>query len=426
MANLQVDDLPLIPDANNADLYAAKSNLDYRVRSGEANGIATLDGAGKVPSSQLPLLNYLPLTGGTLTGNLNGTTATFSGQLTAAGLRSSSGVVTGTGANAIFANEATGSVFIRPDTAGSVTGELVVNTAFIQWNGSTVWTAGNDGTGSGLDADLLDGLQGAAYPVLANYNIFSNKNTFNANVGIGTDPEAAPSIGNPTFGTNNIIQYAANNVVHRLLSDSAAPRTQQVTFGAAGVGIADAGLQWTTNIRNLEFIAGGAVRLSMDTAGTSTFSATVLASSFTSNGSVFRSAVNQLVLANTGAGTMFFRPQSEGSASGQMLLDSAGNCSATNFTATSDLTLKNVIGTVAPRDFSTLDIIDWTWKDDGKYGIGVGAQNVKAIAKEYVHENSEGTLSVDKGGLALEWAASLEKKIKMLEARLRDLEEKLK
>ena len=30
-------------------------------------------------------------------------------------------------------------------------------------NGSTVWNAGNDGSGSGLDADLLDGLQGSQY-----------------------------------------------------------------------------------------------------------------------------------------------------------------------------------------------------------------------------------------------------------------------
>jgi hypothetical protein len=34
-------------------------------------------------------------------------------------------------------------------------------------NGNTVWHAGNDGAGSGLDADTLDGVQGSAYAALA-------------------------------------------------------------------------------------------------------------------------------------------------------------------------------------------------------------------------------------------------------------------
>ena len=34
-------------------------------------------------------------------------------------------------------------------------------------NGSKIWTAGNDGSGSGLDADLLDGAQGSLYARLA-------------------------------------------------------------------------------------------------------------------------------------------------------------------------------------------------------------------------------------------------------------------
>ncbi len=39
---------------------------------------------------------------------------------------------------------------------GNVSGAL-------QWNSNTIWHAGNDGSGSGLDADLLDGLQGSRY-----------------------------------------------------------------------------------------------------------------------------------------------------------------------------------------------------------------------------------------------------------------------
>lgn len=36
-------------------------------------------------------------------------------------------------------------------------GKLTVNGTTLQWNTSTIWHAGNDGSGSGLDADLLDG-----------------------------------------------------------------------------------------------------------------------------------------------------------------------------------------------------------------------------------------------------------------------------
>jgi hypothetical protein len=49
-----------------------RANLDAlgTVDKGKADGVASLDGSGKVPSSQLPAMDYLPLGGGTLTGPL--------------------------------------------------------------------------------------------------------------------------------------------------------------------------------------------------------------------------------------------------------------------------------------------------------------------------------------------------------------------
>ena len=44
---------------------------------------------------------------------------------------------------------------------GNVSGAL-------QWDGNTIWHAGNDGTGSGLDADTIDGVQG--YKLFSSYN----------------------------------------------------------------------------------------------------------------------------------------------------------------------------------------------------------------------------------------------------------------
>ena len=54
------------------------------------------------------------------------------------------------------------SVNIRP-SANSTTNQLVVSASGTTIGGNTVWHAGNDGTGSALDADLLDGLHGSSY-----------------------------------------------------------------------------------------------------------------------------------------------------------------------------------------------------------------------------------------------------------------------
>lgn len=45
-------------------------------------------------------------------------------------------------------------------------GKLTVNGTTLQWNTSTIWHAGNDGSGSGLDADLLDGLHEASFNLI--------------------------------------------------------------------------------------------------------------------------------------------------------------------------------------------------------------------------------------------------------------------
>ena len=55
-------------------------------------------------------------------------------------------------------------VYIRSGNNDS-TNQLIVatNATGLTWRGNTVWTAENDGTGSGLDADVLDGLQASSF-----------------------------------------------------------------------------------------------------------------------------------------------------------------------------------------------------------------------------------------------------------------------
>lgn len=66
---------------------------------------------------------------------------------------------------------------------------------------NTIWDAGNDGTGSGLDADLLDGFSSALFPQLGLFNTFTNPvNVF----------EKSVSFGSATVNTNLTV---ANNIV---------------------------------------------------------------------------------------------------------------------------------------------------------------------------------------------------------------------
>lgn len=58
--------------------------------------------------------------------------------------------------------------FIRSPGVNGNLGIVNNGTGSFTYNSQTIWFAGNDGSGSGLDADLLDGQQGSYYAPLAN------------------------------------------------------------------------------------------------------------------------------------------------------------------------------------------------------------------------------------------------------------------
>lgn len=102
-------------------------------------------------------------------------------------------------------------------------------------------------------------------------------------------------------------------------------------------------------------------------------------------------------------------------------------CTSPNFTATSDERRKdNIERYTLTKDFSNLQLASWTWKhsDDKRRYHGVIAQDVAAIAPEYVFDN-DGVLSVDKAGLALEMAKTALEEIQQLKKCVLDLMEKL-
>lgn len=80
LGNKEIVDLSLVPDSANAQLYCVKSDTDYRVGIGLANGIAQLDATGKVPVGQLPA-------GTAAWGSLTGTLSDQTDLNTALGLK---------------------------------------------------------------------------------------------------------------------------------------------------------------------------------------------------------------------------------------------------------------------------------------------------------------------------------------------------
>ena len=135
------------------------------------------------------------------------------------------------------------------------------------------------------------------------------------------------------------------------------------------------------------------------------------------SGQDFSSASATVVLGTTGAGNVYLRPNGIGSATGQLQLASTGIATAVNFTATSDSRLKKDLALFQPRA-SLVDAIEmcrFTWIDSGVEDVGVIAQEVRRLFPEYVHEDAEGVLSVDKASLTLECVVGLAARLHRLE-----------
>ena len=69
-------------------------------------------------------------------------------------------------------------LYIGVDATGTERTLTLSTAGVLAVGGNTVWHAGNDGAGSGLDADTLDGVQGSAYATLAGTQTFTGAKDF--------------------------------------------------------------------------------------------------------------------------------------------------------------------------------------------------------------------------------------------------------
>ncbi len=139
----------------------------------------------------------------------------------------------------IYIHEGAGLPTAQNLKLGNVNGTL-------QWNGATVWTSANDGTTSGMDADLLDGQEGSyytGYTDTAVANLVATApgalDTLNElAAALGDDPNFATTMTNSLATTvkNNVnantIQGAGNQALYLRSGD---------TTGNAGVHLGDSG-----------------------------------------------------------------------------------------------------------------------------------------------------------------------------------------
>jgi len=138
--------------------------------AGTAN-MLLVTSAGNVSASNLngtntgdqDLSGYLLNTSDTFTGTITGNTMHLGGSP----IQSSSAVLQVNG----FIRS--GNIYIHEGGNAPTSPSLPLsnNSGNLNWNSNTIWHAGNDGSGSGLDADKLDGQEGTYY---LDYNNFTN------------------------------------------------------------------------------------------------------------------------------------------------------------------------------------------------------------------------------------------------------------
>lgn len=119
-------------------------------------------------------------------------------------------------------------------TAGSVTALAGVFTSLTA-NGSGVWTAANDGAGSGLDADLLDGLDSSAFGQIAAAQTWAARQTINNAALMFTGTSGYP--GNTLTGmykdaTSGLVIYGTGSVTDVLLANKNGATIFDVGTGA--------------------------------------------------------------------------------------------------------------------------------------------------------------------------------------------------
>ena len=195
-------------DTHGTNIYA-----DKHIKNNSNDNYILLGGGGHIDKGTFALANhnhnYLPLTGGTLTGPVE-IKSTSSGNYNEglrisaaannwAGITFGSTGLSGAPTNGWFAALNPSDQFIiSPNDSANTTGLTLNAGGDAKWRNNTIWHAGNDGSGSGLDADFLDGYHASAFATAGHTHSYlplsggtltnsSNTNILNLNGSAGSE-----------------------------------------------------------------------------------------------------------------------------------------------------------------------------------------------------------------------------------------------
>jgi len=283
-------------------------------------------------------------------------------------------------------------------------------------DGSTfykVWHEGNDGSGSGLHADLLDGVQGSSYlrsdadDTATRRIVFSNNETDNDDTMASTSGNLGgieiynSGVGNDAFmafhaGSDFAMYFGLDADTNDLAVGGWSMGANKYKVWHAGNDGAGSGLDADTldGISSADFLradtadtAAGDISFGGG-AGAITINANsdirMSSGSWTGDyGAKIQHHENHLYV-QYGSGNFYIRNPS---GNNRITVDQSGNLTATgNVTAYSDARLKTNVNTIndALSIVGKLRGVSFDWKETGKRSIGVIAQEVEEVLPEVV------------------------------------------
>jgi hypothetical protein len=105
-------------------------------------------------------------------------------------------------------NTSTG-LYIGVDATGTERTLTLSTAGVLAVGGNTVWHAGNDGAGSGLDADTVDGIQASALVQTSGAQSVGGVKTFTSQVAINYSGSPELSVTDATGGANGVFRAVA-------------------------------------------------------------------------------------------------------------------------------------------------------------------------------------------------------------------------
>lgn len=325
-------------------------------------------------ASTASLANYLPLAGGTLTGALNGTSATFSSSVTATS-------ATLTGANYIFTLNGGGT--------SRIAGTIINTSGVLDW-GLEGSAGGQLFTGAGAYSGNIGTSSATSFNLCTNSTVRATI-TSSGNVGIGTSSPAT-----------------ILDIVGTFRTRRTADTSQYIdVYSSGGEGFIDAVNSAAGTSQALVFrngnSGGNTERMRITSGGEFLVGTTSSSWALSGRGIIeVRGSTNALIGLKYGTNTggymyhngsdMYINNDQPNrlyciSNSGGVYL-SAG---ATSWTANSDIRLKNINSNIenALQKLMTLRAVNFSWKSDetNKENLGLIAQDVEAVFPQVIDKS---------------------------------------